>query len=712
MSTSPLGVVYGAAEKLGLGQQSAVPADQAAPGPLMATLDAWKVSAPTAKALGWSWAPDSRQLRGLRGTAKSRPFAGVTGPRLTPEGERGWFFAAEPPLEGGAILTPTPTNVLCVLPGADLASPDPLYLAADPIEAARLWEAGRQAAWINGANGWRGGDRKLLTELTVNGGRTVVLCPPSRTWGDRKEFDGWRALADELAARELVVRVRTELNDVAAGVALAPGKRPPTARQLMAQNARGELLGGAQVLHKSPFAKALLRADKLRATGVSYISRSAGLSAATVTRAVINCLEHVAVGPGGPWVYDRGVWVPGWSREEGKGGAIGVVLARLLEDDYRPSHEATVLALLGRQPDLPLIAAHPGTDGWGNVLNFQNGLLELATGELGPHRPEVLSTWQLPIPYRPEASCPMFRRFLAQVLPADMLEEVDGVAAWQEDVGYLLLPGNPLQIAFLLRGAGRNGKGVYMDVAGALVGEGAVSTLSLQDIVSADRSRFRMAQLTGSALNLCGELDPRFLRSTAAFKALTGGDPITLEEKGKKPFAYTVWSTPVFSANEDFSADDGSVAHFERWQVRSFPNFIAAEQRDPVLARRIIGEELPGVAAAAVVGLQALLNRGHFRDAASAQAEKYQFQKYSDHVLRFIEERVVVDAGASGPRPLFYESYKSWCEDEGIKNPVPSQKLLATLREYAARRGVRVEERKSGGTFHLSGAGLAAFGPA
>jgi hypothetical protein len=115
-----------------------------------------------------------------------------------------------------------------------------------------------------------------------------------------------------------------------------------------------------------------------------------------------------------------------------------------------------------------------------------------------------------------------------------MLEEVDGVAAWQEDLGYLLLPGNPLHVAFLFRGDGRNGKGVLMDVMRALVGPGAVSSLSLEDMVS-DRARFRLVGLVGSALNLCGELDPKFLASTAAFKGLTGGDVVQVERKNRTP---------------------------------------------------------------------------------------------------------------------------------------------------------------------------------
>lgn len=153
-----------------------------------------------------------------------------------------------------------------------------------------------------------------------------------------------------------------------------------------------------------------------------------------------------------------------------------------------------MLATLARLADLPVLAAHPQTDGWADVINFTNGLLSWRKGELRPHDPAVLSTWQLPVPYDPTTDCPRFREFLAQVLPPDMVEEVDGVAPWQEDLGYLLLPGNPLHIAFLLRGSGRNGKGVWMAVVDALVGRDAVSTLSLEDMVSGDRARFRMVE--------------------------------------------------------------------------------------------------------------------------------------------------------------------------------------------------------------------------
>jgi phage/plasmid-associated DNA primase len=134
-------------------------------------------------------------------------------------------------------------------------------------------------------------------------------------------------------------------------------------------------------------------------------------------------------------------------------------------------------------------------------------------------------------------------------------------------------------------------------------------------------------------------------------------------------------------------------------------HFIPPEHRDPTLAAGIIGEELPGIAAAAVEGLRPLLARGKFRPVASASAQKQQFRRYSDHVSRFLEERVQIGAEHSWPRPDFYQAYRNWCEEEGVK-PANCQTLLAAVRQRAAEHNLVIDERKRHGQYHLHGAAL------
>jgi phage/plasmid-associated DNA primase len=56
-----------------------------------------------------------------------------------------------------------------------------------------------------------------------------------------------------------------------------------------------------------------------------------------------------------------------------------------------------------------------------NVLNLQNGLLNIDTGELKEHSPDHLSLVQLPLSFDPKAKCPNILKFLGQVLhPQDV----------------------------------------------------------------------------------------------------------------------------------------------------------------------------------------------------------------------------------------------------------------------------------------------------
>ena len=67
-----------------------------------------------------------------------------------------------------------------------------------------------------------------------------------------------------------------------------------------------------------------------------------------------------------------------------------------------------------------------------DIINVQNGLLNIWTGELSEHSPDFLSIVQLPLVYNPKTRCPNIGRFLAQVLhPEDVLTAL-------EVIGYLL----------------------------------------------------------------------------------------------------------------------------------------------------------------------------------------------------------------------------------------------------------------------------------
>ena len=557
-----------------------------------------------------------------------------------------------------------------------------LYLC--PIDAARAWrEDGPEIAWIRTADGWRGQRHKPLNAMLEHlaGKRVRVHC--DGRLDDLKQWKQLKSLHDALVAICAAVLVL----DGTSVVTEPFSRRPKSAQERLRERFTGQSRASEEGI---PDAVAIARGLAADPDRRGYFGPHGRIELAALAADVVRCFDgHVCRGPDGLWVYGKGLWIPA-------GETVSMVIAALLQEYWTKHLEETVLGYLQRLPEFSVMQNHPEDDGWQHLVNFSNGLYDWRTGGLTPHHPDALSTWQLTVPYAP-GSAPMWMEFLEQVLPPDMLTTGEGgVAPWQEDFGYLLMPGNPLHRAFLLRGPGRNGKGVWMSVLGRIAGR--FSALTLEDLSDAGRSRFRLVDLFGSPLNIAGEIDPSYLKNTATFKQMTGGDEMTFEPKFKGTFKARVWAVAIFSANEDFRAKDNSVAFWDRWEVRHFPNVIEESRRDPSLARRIFDEEGPQIAALAMEGLHSLMQRGAFRRRPSSETVKDDFRRTSDHLVRFLEERVTFTGRHQDrvPREGLMKAYKQWCDDEQERSKRASD-LYAALLAAAAQRGLPDISTKTGG---------------
>lgn len=105
-----------------------------------------------------------------------------------------------------------------------------------------------------------------------------------------------------------------------------------------------------------------------------------------------------------------------------------------------------------------------------NIINFENGVLDITSNALLPHSPEYLSTIQIPCNYNPNAKdCPVFKQYLKDL--ADDNKEV-GNLLWE----YLALvisniAGHVTKQALFLIGEGDTGKSQYLALLSMLVGK-------------------------------------------------------------------------------------------------------------------------------------------------------------------------------------------------------------------------------------------------
>ncbi len=353
------------------------------------------------------------------------------------------------------------------------------------------------------------------------------------------------------------------------------------------------------------------------APGARFFSPDYGLMAGRLADAVEAAGPIMVDADGRFWVYDGGVWRP--EDRDVRRRAV-----RLLGERYRPSHYRAVVEVLGAHLEAFTVAPIPA------IINFRNGLLYWGRNPdplMIEHNAECLSTVQLPAEWDPLARCPEFDAFLSAALPADDVDR-----AW-EVLGYLMMSGNPLQRMFLLSGSGGNGKGVFLNVARALLGDRNFTSVNLHDLSD---NRFASADLYGKLANVCGEIDSTFIERTARIKELCGDDVIRAERKGEHGFTFKWWGKAIFSANAIPGTSDSSVGWSRRWEVIQFP--YAPIRPDPNLSARIIAGELPGIAARAVEALRRMMEAGAFSAGESRERAHAEFADKANKVRRWLDD--------------------------------------------------------------------------
>ena len=146
-----------------------------------------------------------------------------------------------------------------------------------------------------------------------------------------------------------------------------------------------------------------------------------------------------------------------------------------------------------------------------DIINVQNGLLNIWTGQLKEHSPDFLSIIQLPIVYNPNSKCQTILRFLGQILhPQDVFTAM-------EIIGYLLYRTAEYEKAVMLYGNGDNGKSVFIKLIEAFIGSENCSRVPLQDL---DNDRFSSADLYGKVVNTFADLTSQKLLRRVISKLL------------------------------------------------------------------------------------------------------------------------------------------------------------------------------------------------
>ena len=310
------------------------------------------------------------------------------------------------------------------------------------------------------------------------------------------------------------------------------------------------------------------------------------------------------------------------------------------------------------------------------LVNLENGILNIFTGELLPHTPDIIFLNKLPVRYDPNASCPKIMQFLSEVV------DEDNIPLLQEIAGYCLLRDYPFARAVMLVGNGNNGKSTFLNLLMRFLGEKNVASPSLQSLIY---NRFSVAELFGKLACIHADIPNQKLTQTGMFKMLTGNDRIFADVKMKKPFEFKNYAKLLFSANELPPTNDTSIAFWRRWILIRFPNTFpeGGEKTDPEILKKLTTpEELSGFLNWALEGLKRLLDQKGFTMTKSEREVEREWVARSDSLRAFVMDYVERGDGWTS-KDDFYQAYTRFCEEHdlvAIEKAAVGRRLPALVR--------------------------------
>lgn len=295
------------------------------------------------------------------------------------------------------------------------------------------------------------------------------------------------------------------------------------------------------------------------------------------------------------------------------------------------------------------------------MMNFENGVLNIETGELVPHSSNYAFMHVIPYAYDKDAECPRWDKFMNEVTASNK-KMIDLL---HEFAGYAIAGGEcAAQKALILLGEGANGKSLWADTVAKVVGDRNFSSLFLNDL-GMDQMR---ARLKNKLFNYCDE-GSGSLRESNEFKALVSGGVVTAKEVYKPAFEFRNKAKLIILTNNLPSTNDTSNGFFRRCIIVPFDQKFEGPNADRSLNAKLWAE-LPGICKRFIEGYKRLRERLYIFDEPEISRERLEeYEIESNTASVFAQECLTVASDHTKQVALkdVYARYTTWCMSGGIK---------------------------------------------
>lgn len=305
-----------------------------------------------------------------------------------------------------------------------------------------------------------------------------------------------------------------------------------------------------------------------------------------------------------------------------------------------------------------------------HYINMRNGLLNIVSWELEDHRPEILSTIQLDVDFKPGSRRKEnFDKYMRDLIRSpDGREDPEKAMVIQEYFGMVLsnLPMYKLKKAlFLISFIGNTGKSSLLRLIDSMLGVGRTAAIDLKELDNGSSgNRFMLGSMRGKRLIECGDQSSATISDSSTFKRLTGGDLQKIEEKGKQGDYFRFSGGVVIASNQiPYFADDHGKHMLDRIQMIPLQHTII--HKDSELEERML-QEKSAIFNWFMEGLKRIReNNYQLTECGSVTEFMEEYRENSDSLYRFLVERYEITNNRKDlvSKSDFDDEYQIWCRE-------------------------------------------------